>query len=252
MKPFLVVICLLFSFGLYAQSNYAIETKDSSFFIPMIQASYAYQFPGNDMKERFGSNSNIGGSFMLKTKSNWYYGIKGNFIWGKTSHETSILDAIQTSDGFIIDSDGLLTSIYLEERGSSFFVVGGRLFNQLGLNKNSGLLIYGGVGTLHHKIGINYIDEIPNLNKDYKKGYDRLSFGFAVNGFVGYLYLGKSRIVNFFGGVDITQGWTKNLRKFNFDTQQLDNEKRSDFLIGPRVGWIIRLNKRTPQEFYYD
>ena len=58
-------------------------------------------------------------------------------------------------------------------------------------------------------------------------------------------------LINFFGGVDLTQGWTKSLRKFNYDTGMPDNKVHSDFLYGFRVGWIIRLNKRTQEEFYY-
>lgn len=225
---------------------------DSSFTIPMITASYARQFTGNDIANRFGSNNNVGGSFAIKTKTNWYYGFKGNFLWGGDVKEVSILDNIKTSDDAVIDSEGRLTDIFLGQRGSSLFLIGGRMFNVFAPNKNSGILVYGGLGTLHHKISIKFKDDVVQLSDEHKKGYDRLSFGYAVNGFVGYMYLSKSRLVNFFGGIDITQGWTKSLRKYNFDTQESDTEVKSDFLYGLRLGWIIRFGKRESESFYYD
>jgi hypothetical protein len=114
------------------------------------------------------------------------------------------------------------------------------------------MLVYGGFGTLHHKIRIAFKDEVNALSEENKKGYDRLSFGYAINGFVGYMHLSKNRFLNFFGGFDYTQGWTKSLRKFNYDTQQEDTKTSNDILYGFRLGWIIRLNKRTQQEYYYD
>lgn len=237
--------CVL-SFG---QEN---KTKtDTAYGVPMIKASYAFQWPGGEMGKRFGFNSNVGGQFAYKTANNWYFGLKGNFIWGNQVKEDSILDAIKTVEGNVIDKDGRLTTIYLEERGFSGFLVGGRVFNQLGVNKNSGLLVYGGVGFLQHKIRIAYKDEITNLDKEYKKGYDRLSNGVAVNGFVGYIFLSQKRLINFFAGADFTQGWTVNRRGFNYDTMQHDTATKKDFITGIRLGWIIPIGKRATEEFYY-
>lgn len=228
------------------------EIKDTAFTVPMITASYAVQFTASDMADRFGWNNNIGGSFAVKTKKGWYYGFKGNFLWGADVKEKGLLKALETSEGLVINTDGTPTKVFLDQRGSSFFVTGGRLFNVFAPNKNSGILVYGGLGMLQHKISIKFSDEIRSLTDEHKKGYDRFSVGFAVNAFAGYLFLSKNRLLNFFGGIDVTQGWTESLRKFNFDTGLPDNEVHSDFLYGIRIGWIIRLNKRTQGEFYYN
>ncbi len=252
MKHSLLIVIVLFHFSAIAQ--FVIEKKeipDSSFTIPMFSTSYAYQWPGSEMATRFSSNSNVGASFTVKTKSNWYYGIKGNFIWGANVREPNILDNLLTSEGAIIDNEGRLTDVYLGQRGSSFFLIGGRLFNVLSPNKNSGILTYVGFGMLQHKISIKFQDNIVSLTDEHKKGYDRFSIGYANNVFLGYLFLSKNRLANFFGGLDYTIGWTKSLRKYNYDTQQEDIEKHTNTLFGIRVGWIIRLNKRQAQEFYY-
>jgi len=228
------------------------ELPDSAFAIPMIKVSYAYQWPEGDMIKRYGNNSNLGGSFAVKTKNNWFVSFKGNFIWSDNVNETDLLSNIATSDGSVIDNEGRLTDIFLEERGSSFFLTGGRVFTKFGFNKNSGVLVYAGPGILHHQISIKYRDEIESLNEDLMKGYDKLSMGFAVNGFLGYIFFSKNRFLNFFGGADFTQAWTKSLRGYDYKTRQLDNEINSDFLFGLRAGWIIRLNKRKNQDFYYN
>ncbi|TXB66850.1 hypothetical protein FRY74_01305 [Vicingus serpentipes] len=252
MKHYFLILGLLFSIVAFGQVNTFSTPKDSAFTIPMITASYAHQWSAGDLSNRFGHNNNVGGSFAIKNKNHWYYGIKGNFIWGNKVNENTILSDLLTEDSYIIDNEGRLTSVFLEERGSSFFLVGGKLFNVLTKNNNSGILVYGGFGTLHHKIRIAFKDEVNTLSEENKKGYDRLSFGYAINGFIGYMHLSKNRFLNFFGGFDYTQGWTKSLRKYNYDTQQADTKVSNDILYGIRLGWIIRLNKRTQQEYYYD
>lgn len=253
MKHLIFILIILVQNPVFAQlGRQTNELKDSTFTIPMITANYGMEWKAGGISNRFGRNSSIGGTFAIKNKKNWYYGIKGNFNWGNNVNESSIVDHLKTSDGFVIDNEGRLTSVYLEERGSSFFLTGGKLFNILTKNKNSGILVYGGLGTLHHKIRIAFKDEINILSENNKKGYDRLSFGIATNLFVGYMHISKNRFLNFFGGFDIIYGQTKSLRKFNYDTQQADTDYTSNVLYGFNVGWIIRLNKRTKDEFYYN
>ena len=132
------------------------EITDTAYTIPMITLSYAYQWAGGDLSDRFGPNSNIGASFMVKTKRNWLYGLKGNFIWGGKVKENAILNNLTTNSNEIIDDNGRLTVAYFGERGSSFFVFGGKLINKFAPNKNSGFIIYGGFGMLQHKISLKF------------------------------------------------------------------------------------------------
>ena len=130
MKKILFSILFLSSF--LSQAQFVIEkpaTKDTAFTIPMITVSYAYQWSAAEMADRFGPNSNIGGTFMVKTKKNWLYGFKGNFLWnGKVKNE-NILSNLTNDDGEVIDNPGRLTKIHLGQRGSSFFLFGGKMIN---------------------------------------------------------------------------------------------------------------------------
>lgn len=255
MKHFTLLITPFFLLIGFAQGQFVIEKKealDSAYSIPMINVSFAKQWSSSDLADRFGSNNNIGASFIIKTKSKWLYGVKGSYLWGGEVKDQSILNGIKTNNNFVIDDEGRQTSIFLGQRGSSGFLLAGRFFNVLAPNKNSGIIAYAGVGFLQHKISIKFKDDIVALTDDYKKGYDRYSFGYAVNGFVGYLFLSKNRLLNFFGGFDYTYGKTKNLRTYNYDTNLPDTKTYTDVLYGIRLGWIIRLNKRQADNFYYN
>lgn len=248
---------LIFPFiflGLVAKGQFVpekTEIKDTAYTIPMITVSYAYQWSGKELADRFGPNNNIGGSFMVKTKKNWLAGLKGNFIWGGTVQEEGILNDLVTESGEVIDDAGKLTAVHMGERGSSFFAFGGKMINKFAPNKNSGFIVYGGFGMLQHKVSLKFQDDIAFLTDEHKKGYDRFSLGWAANGFAGYLFLSKNRLLNFFGGVDYTIGWTKSLRKYNYDSRSADTKTYTNTLLGLRVGWIIRLNKRKSQEYYF-
>ena len=255
MRHFSLLISLFFLLNGIASGQFVIqkpEVQDSAYTIPMINVSFAKQWPSVDLANKFGPNNNIGASFIVKSKTNWVYGIKGSFLWGGKIQDQSILNGIKTIDDVVIDDEGRETTIFLGQRGSSGFALGGRFFNILAPNKNSGIVTYIGVGFLQHKISIKFKDEIISLTDEHKKGYDRYSLGYAFNGYVGYLFLSKNRLLNFFGGFDYTYGKTKSLRKYNYDTNLPDNKVNTDVLYGIRLGWIIRLNKRQADNFYYN
>lgn len=254
---FLGVFIILFgiSFNIFSQGD---KYQDSSYFAPLIKISYAAQLPEGDLKDRFGFNSNIGLHFNIKTKKYWTFGLKGTFIWGNKLVEDSILRnlAINTDEKFnyinIIDENGELARVFFDERGFTTMFTFGRVFNILAPNKNSGFILNGGVGFLQHKIKFQYKDsKLPNIEGEYAKGYDRLSNGLAFEGFFGYVFLSKSRLVNFYGGFEYNYALTYNRRGYNFDTQQYDTKQRTDILYGFRVGWILPLYKSKPQDFYY-
>ena len=77
----------------------------------------------------FGANSNIGGSFMVKFKSNIILGVEWNSLFGNKLKEeaTSIFDAIKTSTGDIIDQNGEYATILLSERGFFAGVKAGKI-----------------------------------------------------------------------------------------------------------------------------
>lgn len=252
-KYFLSVLLLLLMW--ITQGVSQVNPKDSIVFTPIISTSFSVNFPGGDLVNRFGINGAIGGAFAVKTKTNWVYGLKYDYIFGKDVKEWQILNNLITEGDFIINPNGVPSETDLFERGYAVNGIVGKVSPflgkiKLGPNKNSGLFYWVGLGLLQHKIQIK--SDVPQLQDEYSKGYDRLSNGISVSEFIGYLYLGNSRRVNFYLGFEIYQAWTKNRRGYNFDTMQVDEEKRLDLLTGFKFGWILPLYKKVPSEFYYN
>ncbi len=246
---YLVHRFLFFALILGAKTFFAQE-KVETHTIPMPGVSYSFQIPGGDMAKRFGNNSNIGVHFTFKTKNNWILSAEGNFLFGDKVKEP-ILDSLKSSNGEIINEFGEYARVVLSERGLFFAGSIGKLIPVWGPNKNSGIMITAGAGFLQHKIRIETEgNNVPALFGDYSKGYDRLSNGFALKQFVGYLYLGKRKLYNFFIGIEFWQAFTKNRRDYNFDMMKKDDTLKKDFLYSFKFGWILPIYIQQTQKYY--
>lgn len=247
-------ISLLFFFLFsVAVAQKKVNIKDSIVSAPIIGSSYCPQLPAGDMVNRFGFNSNIGVHFIYKTDKNWMWSANWNFIFGKVVKENNILAGLTTSDDMLINDNGEPADIRFYERGQFYGASVGKLIYPLGPNPNSGFFVSAGPGFLMHKIRIEDIGNTASVLKgDYKKGYDRLTFGAAFQESIGYMLLSNNRFLNIYACADFTQGFTKNQRGYNFDTQQYDNTRRLDVLHGFRIGFLLPIYQRTPDEFYYN
>ena len=244
-----VIAALLFA---AVQSYSQVNLRDSVIFTPLIYATYAYQFPGGDLSRQFGSNSSIGGGFMLKTKNNWMFGVEGNFLFGQSVRNSdSLLRNISTQEGFIIDANGLYADMVYYERGYNFLAKFGKVIPWLSPNPNCGFTFLAGGGYIQDKIRIhNPGNTAPQLLGDYKKGYDRLNGGIAVTGSIGYMYLSNTRLLNFSASFEFMQAWTTPYRERDFDTGKKDTRKLNSQFYTIRILWMIPLYRRAPKEFY--
>ena len=91
------------------------------------------------------------------------------------------------------------------------------------------------------------------LSMNYKKLYDHRSSGFAMNQFIGYLFIQKNRILNFYGGIEFYEIWSKPNRNYVFPEGPTANMKRKfSGLVGLKIGWNIPLyEKKSVTTFYY-
>jgi hypothetical protein len=229
-----------------------VSIKDSSIVVPMFFANYSFQWPQGSLAKRFGPNSVIGGGFMIKTRSNWLISGEGNYIFGPNVYNTnSLLKNISTPDGYVIDANGYYADIGYGETGFNVLAKFGKLFPMLSPNPNSGPVILAGGGFIQDKIRIHDgSGDTPEIDGDYKKGYDRLNNGWVVTGTVGYLFLSDSRLINFFVGFEFIQAWTRYQRDINFDTGQQDHSLLSTQFYGANVKWIIPFYRRKPKDYY--
>ena len=204
------------------------------------------------MAKRFGRTSSLGLDVSMKTKSNWVFSIGGHFMFGNEVREIGILDSMKGSTGEIIDENGQFAVVGLDERAMYF---GGSVSKIIPLNKmnrNSGLYLSVGGGYLQHKIRIYSTQTVPQLTDEYKKGYDRLTFGPAAMQYIGYRFLDPRKRLNFSFGVEVIEGFTQNRRSYNFDTRMADTKKRMDIMTGLKLTLTIPifLKKASEEEFF--
>lgn len=232
--------------------NAQVNVQDSSISSFILYAAYAYQIPGGNLTERFGHNSTIAPGIIYKDQKNWMYILEMNFIFGNdVKNADSIIDGLTTEDGFVIGLDGTYTNIRPMERGFTLFAKVGKVFPAFNINPNSGLFFNVGMGYIQHKIKWDVEgNNAPQLDGDYKKGYDRFTEGFTLTQSFGLFYMADTRILNFNVSAEAVEAFTKT-KRYNFDTFKGEPNNRIDLYFGLKVSWMIPLYGRAPKAMYY-
>jgi len=236
-------------------SNAQRNVKDSTISSPLIGVHYGGNWTSGDLSDRYGYLNHLGISAGYKTNQNWYYGLDANFMFGNQNRMTGLFDELVDDNGNITDINGDIANVLVYPRGINVNASFGKLFPVLSPNSNSGILIHAGVGYLLHRLRIETSEQVvPQIELDYKKGYDRLTMGVNFHQFIGYSFLSNSGAYNFYGGFYVQEGLTKNQRTVFFDQPEIpvSTKTRIDIQYGFRIGWYIPFYKRQPKEYYFD
>ena len=250
MKRFFAAIIFFSCISL--SSNSQGDVRDSILRMSLFQFQGGYYYPGADMAERFGPNASIGFSYAYKTGKNILIGADFNYFFGdRVINKDALFHNLRNSDGNVIGIEGQVVNFVIQERGFATGFYAGKIFPVFGPNRNSGLVVKLGINYLEHRIHIETReDDIPPLEGEYLKGYDRKTAGFALNEFIGYQNFSNSRYINFFIGIDFYQGFTRSFRSYNIDLMESDQENRLDLLTGFKVGWVIPIYKQKDNSYY--
>src|SRR5690554_7147117 len=101
-------------------------------------------------------------------------------------------------------------------------------------------------GYLWHKLRIEtQEDEVPQLEGEYLKGYDRLTIGVNTSQFLGYNYMADRGILNFYAGVYFQQGFTRNQRELFWDRSE---EHTSELQSRPHLVCRLLLEKKKKKK----
>jgi len=226
------------------------DTSDILAF-PFVAVHVGGDLPFGDMAKRYGPNLNMGMNFTYKTHKNLLFGFDFNFMFGRNIKD-DVLKQLKTDQSFVIDNSGFPADVRISERVLNLHFTFGKVFQIMAPNPNSGLFVNFGTGYMQHKI--HFVDaqiQMAAINGDIRHGYDRLTNGFSISQSLGYLYLSDNRLLNFYAAIECYQGFTKSVRKLNYDTGLPDTDRRLDILTGLRFGWILPLYKKVPKEYYY-
>ena len=211
----------------------------------MLGFNYGRQAPIGILAKRYGASNTVGFSVGYKLGRNWQVQAAVNTLFSGKVKENSILDSMIGDGGLLLDLNGTYAEVRMYQRGYHWHADIGKIIPLGNFDRNSGLLLSAGLGFMEHKIKFTFQRTVlPQLENDYYKGYDRLTNGFMLRGFAGYQRIDPKGMFNFFGGVELLNGFTKNRRTYNYDTRQAETALRNDLLLGIKFGVMITLNGR--------
>ena len=241
----------LFLLFLPALLTFGQEEESFKGNMTLVEFSYGYSFAGGDMKDRFGGASYLNTGVSYLHKSNFQFELKGGLIFGPNVNE-DVLSQLRKEEGLIVGNNGADAAVFLRERGLQLSLNVGKIIS-FREDSRSGIKLSAGIGFLQHWIRVqDDLNTLPQLSNDYIFGYDRKTRGFATNQFVGYQVLANNQRLNFNVGVEFTQGFTRNIRNFNFGSDIDHSEQRLDLLITPKIGLILSFYQfDSPDEIFY-
>ncbi|MBQ5992910.1 MAG: hypothetical protein IJL57_01055 [Bacteroidales bacterium] len=225
---------------------------------PMIwlDAHLAYHFPVGDLHKMFKNNFAVGPGFTFKSRSNWTVGFHFDYMFNANMRDPNFFNGtLANEQGTVIDGNGLVShgGITAEGRYWAAMADFGKII-PVDRWKNSGIWLRLGAGYFSHRLRLNdYSNQYPQLDGDYARGYDRRSGGFVLSQFIGYQFVRKNRMLNFFIGVEFHEMWTRPNRNYVFfEGPTGDMPYKFSGLVGFKAGWNIPLYERkTTTTFYY-
>ncbi|MFN2424057.1 MAG: hypothetical protein ABR572_09815 [Cryomorphaceae bacterium] len=230
------------------------QGKVSEEALPM--SLFQFQFGGHapfgDMAELYGPFGSGGLSFALKTKSNFIFGADFNYFFSNNVHDADTrFSQLRFENGFVLGNEGEFIDVIVQKRGFAAGFYAGKIFNIFGPNPNSGLEVRLGINFLEHRTWIESREaDIPPLEGEYRKAYDRKRAGLAAYQFVGYRHFSNSRFANFYLGMDFYQAFTLDYRTYNVDQMEFTDGNYLDFIVGIKAGWVIPIYKQVDDRFY--
>lgn len=199
-----------------------------------------FNMPMADLKERYGVNLNfsLGGDYV--TQSNWIINSEFIFLFGENVKENVLAPyRTPTSDGYILGDDQQIADISLAERGLYLGAGIGKLI-PIKNSSRSGIKLLLNGGILQHNIKfVDARNSVAQVRAGRYVGYDRLTRGFSLKETIAYKHLSNDKRLNFEFALDFIQGFTSEVRAYNFDTGLPTLSSRFDMLLGARIVWNL-------------
>lgn len=222
--------------------------------VNLLEFKYGFHIPSGDLKDRFGTNSDIGLSIQsVSLAKKYFFGVEGMYMFGNDVNE-DVLAQLRTFDGSIIGIDGKAGDINLKERGFYIGLNAGKIFpTTSNAKKLTGVRLQLGGGLLQHKIRVqDNTENVVPLERKYLHGYDRLSNGPALHLGLGYQYQSPTNNFQFHVMGDLYAASTVSRRNLDYATGAYLDKKRTDILAGISVAYIVVISRAAkPENIYY-
>ncbi len=221
--------------------------------VKLLEFKYGFQAPMADLKTRFGGSNDLGISFQFASLTKTIFvGAEGMFFFGSSVKE-DVLANLRTFDGSIIGLGGEIGDVSLRERGFYVGLDAGKIFKTTKVENNlTGIRAQIGAGLLQHKIRIqDNTNNVPALDKEYIKGYDRLTNGPAIHLSLGYQYENPNNNFHFNLMGDVYGSRTSSRRDYDNLTGGYLDEKRTDILAGLTLSYIVSISRSDKADHIY-
>lgn len=211
---------------------------------PTISLGYGGHLPMADLEDRFGRalQFSIGGILPVFNKGE----VQARFAYGFGNRvKEDVLAGLRNRDGFIFGSDKFPADIQQKYRSTFSAILIARKLGKTPLHE---VVVGLGPSYLTHKIRVqpDPQQQVPQINGDYRKGYDRLTAGFGITESVSYRYHSPSDAFHLEIAVFSLQHRTQHLRSHDFasvisGTLTPLTRSRTDIISGVEVRWLIPL-----------
>ena len=235
---------------------FAQVSRDNEGSVFTINIDYGFHLPAGDLVDRFGASNSVGGGIDFISKNNLIFGLQAYANFGNEVKQNPFasLAPDPLNDRLLPTANGEVTTVQLKQRGQYYGIHFGKLFGIMPNNPRSGIRLTLGGGYMQHKIRVQDDPQafIAVIAGDYKSGWDKLTSGMAITGFLGWQLLSLNRRVNFSAGIEYTHGLTQGQREFDFELGGPDNAERVDVMLGVRLRWSlpIYLDDSASEIFY--
>ena len=237
--------------GQSAQAQTGVESKRAW----LIGVGLSSNIPQGPWTDSFRENFSLSTSVGRKFANNFIITAEWNYLFGgEVENRAEILDNIVTSNGELLNGNGSYAQININQRGSYLYLQVEKLLFSPKNNQNSGWVLGAGAGHAWHWLNIDNVgNDSPQLINDYTAGYDGMSRGFLATQSIGYMYLSTNKLINFRLSFEVTEIWSKNLRKYYYPTGTIGNEVNLNLLYSFKLKWYlpIYLGGKT-EEYYYN
>ncbi|MFN8277572.1 MAG: hypothetical protein U0T84_08820 [Chitinophagales bacterium] len=215
-------------------------------------AFYGAEFPVGVLQKRATFVSSIGAQFLYRMRHNWMIGAEGSFLYASKSKERPDT-AIATHDGPHITQNGDLTDINPSINGFALYGFASKLFPfKKEKAPGTGIVVKLGVGFLQHKILYNINPQsLPQFDKNYRTGYDRMTNGAAISVFAGIMRMERHKYFNFYFGPQFDLAFTQNRRPWDFAEMRQISDKRIDMMVGIKFGLLVPVFLNKDSEVIY-
>jgi hypothetical protein len=276
------IVFLVFSFFLIVTNLFSQEffRRDPSYvdtatFMFWASPKFAMQFPFGKgyLASTFNFSLSAGLDFVLKTKSNWTIEFGFEYMFGskikkrpedvlgdmffikeETSTIDNIIDTVWINVVYNVEGNNAVTIKY-EGRYWYFGATAGKIF-PIDRWKNSGLWLKFGLGYFGHKI--HFTDPVhwfPQIDQEYRYGYDQRSSAIAFNQFFGYLFLQNKRVLSFYFGIELWEIFSKPDRGYIFAGDLKGSTDNLPFkfsgLVGLKFAWNLPFYEKKRVTTFY-